>query len=125
MAKQPEFGIQLAPLLKSCIHTSERKLKIVNRIIERCDMQPGPLDSPCWVWLGADSGKGNGAGRGYGRIKIDGIVSATHRVMFACFHGYLPPGRDIDHLCHNRACCNPDHLESVTRLENCKRRDAK
>jgi len=123
MTTKPQFNIPFGPMPVGFICHSKRNTDLINRIIARCDLQQGPLDTPCWVWLGADSGKGDAAGRGYGRIKVDGVSSAVHRVMFACFHGYIPPGRDVDHLCENRRCCNPDHLESVTHKTNCKRRN--
>lgn len=125
MPKTPDNGVPFPPVIKTRVDLSTRKLSIINRVISKCDMVERGHGSPCWEWLGANSGRGDGAGRGYGRIKIDGVVSATHRVMFACFHGYLPPNRDVDHLCHNRICCNPDHLDSVTHKQNCKRRDIK
>lgn len=124
MAKKPKDGVQWQPDPVGYVALSERGLKMVNRILAKCDLvYRGYTDtdgnpSPCWEWLGGNSGNGDGAGRGYGRIKIDSQVSATHRVMFSCFHGYLPPKRDVDHKCHNRICCNPDHLESVTRKKN-------
>ena len=80
------------------------------------------LPSACWVWKGADSGKGTGAGRGYGRISINGQNVGVHRVMFTHVYGFIPYNKHIDHLCNNRMCCNPDHLELVTPKENHKRR---
>ena len=123
MTKEPAEGVQFPPPLTSHASYSPRKIKLINRIIRGCDMvytgfKIDGEPSPCWEWLGANSGNGNGAGRGYGRIKVDSHISAVHRVMFVCFHGYLPPKRDVDHLCRNRICCNPDHLKSVTRLQN-------
>jgi hypothetical protein len=42
----------------------------------------------------------------------------AHRVVYIALRGGLPIHRDVDHLCHNRRCCNPDHLEAVTHRVN-------
>lgn len=99
---------------------STRKNKIIDRIFSRCVED----ENGCMVWQGGTSGKikkGVG-GRGYGRIRIQGKTSATHRVIYTCFHGYIPSCLDIDHICNNKLCCNPNHLEAVSHKENCKRR---
>lgn len=53
---------------------------------------------------------------------LDGHTVAVHIVMFCNFFGLIPGNKQIDHKCNNRLCCNPDHLEMVTHLENQKRR---
>jgi len=73
--------------------------------------------SGCWVWVGALSSNGYGSFRA-----IPAIAEAAHRVSYRLRHGALPPkGFDLDHLCRNRACVNPDHLEVVTRSVNLNR----
>ena len=78
----------------------------------------------CLTWQGGHSGDAP-AGGGYGRISIDGSTSAVHRVAYTIFYGYLPNRSEVDHLCGNRLCFNPFHLERVTRKQNCRRRDKK
>lgn len=69
----------------------------------------------CWRWKGSISRQGYGSLT----IKEDGksrIVSA-HRMAFRLHHGKWPD-QCIDHLCRNRSCCNPAHLEDVSNKEN-------
>jgi hypothetical protein len=58
---------------------------------------------------------------GYGRISENYRSVLAHRVSYEAAKGPVPDGLQLDHLCRNRACCNPDHLEPVTRSENAKR----
>jgi hypothetical protein len=69
-------------------------------------------DSGCWVFTGFLS-------RGYGRIQITTNRGAlVHRVVYESLVGPIPDGLVIDHLCRNRACCNPEHLRVVTQQVN-------
>lgn len=73
----------------------------------------------CWEWTGATNKKG------YGELKFqfsEGIVYLkAHRVFYELFVGEIPEGLEIDHLCRNRKCVNPKHLEPVTTQENIMR----
>ena len=63
-------------------------------------------------------------GSGYGVIGLGGRggkTARTHRVVYEALVGPIPEGLDIDHLCRNRSCCNPQHLEPVTRQVNAQR----
>lgn len=72
--------------------------------------------SGCWEWQAV---KTNG---GYGHIHVGGPVKKlAHRVSYELFIGHIPEGLTIDHLCRNRGCCNPRHLEPVTHRENMRR----
>lgn len=75
----------------------------------------------CHIWQGSHSG--NGRGGGYPRMSLDGQTVAVHRVMYVNANGYVPSKKQIDHVCRNRMCVNPAHLEMVTHKENQRRRD--
>ena len=57
---------------------------------------------------------------GYGRKRLYGETLA-HRVAWVGANGPIPKGMEIDHLCNNRGCINPQHLDVVTHAENMKR----
>lgn len=66
----------------------------------------------CWEWTGVLSDNG------YSRFYMNGSMHYGHRVSFEHFTGPIPDGLEIDHLCRNRKCVNPDHLDAVTRRVN-------
>lgn len=69
----------------------------------------------CWNWQRAIN-KG-----GYGTICYMANRWFVHRLCYEMFRGPIPEGYEVDHLCRNRRCLNPDHLEPVTKLENIRR----
>lgn len=69
----------------------------------------------CWNWIGRIE-------RGYGTINICNDRFAAHRMSYELFRREtIPLDMTIDHLCRNRVCVNPYHLEVVTLSENVKR----
>jgi hypothetical protein len=68
--------------------------------------------SECWEWIAYRDR------HGYGRFNIDRIPELAHRVSYRLLQGEIPNGMTLDHLCRNRACVNPAHLEPVSRGEN-------
>jgi hypothetical protein len=58
---------------------------------------------------------------GYGYFLLDGKERPAHRVAYEWTYGPIPDGLVIDHLCRNKRCVNPDHLEAVTHLANVQR----
>lgn len=62
----------------------------------------------CWNWVGVKSTGG------YGRLNIKGEMIQAHRISYEDKYGKILSKMEIDHLCRNRLCVNPDHLEAVT-----------
>jgi hypothetical protein len=69
-------------------------------------------EDACWEWTG---GKWP---TGYGAFKLNGTHVNAHRVSYELLVGDIPDGLVVDHLCRNRGCVNPAHLEPVTFREN-------
>lgn len=70
----------------------------------------------CWLWIGSKKG------RGYGKFTAKGKQLSAHRYSYELHTGKIKPGMQIDHLCKNKLCVNPKHLEQVTNQENQLRR---
>lgn len=68
----------------------------------------------CWNWTGE-------LRAGYGRYYLGNKRLSAHRYVYEMVNGKIPEGLQIDHLCHNKACVNPSHLEPVSASENIRR----
>jgi hypothetical protein len=75
-------------------------------------------DSGCWEWIAGRFGGPNGR---YGSFSVKKTPVLAHRMAYELFKGPIPPGLQIDHLCRNTICVNPDHLEAVTPRVNVHR----
>lgn len=84
-------------------------------LLERFESKytPEPM-SGCWLWVG------NQNREGYGSFFWDSCSQniPAHRASYLLFKGPIQPRWEIDHLCKNRCCVNPEHLRMVTKTEN-------
>lgn len=77
------------------------------------------MQNGCWEWTAAKS-------KGHGRFwdSQAGRIVQAHRFSYETLIGPIPQRKDLDHLCRNKPCVNPLHLEPVTRRVNCQRGDS-
>ena len=87
------------------------KLKSIIRFLEKID----DTKNSCWIWTSTKSKKG------YGYFTLNRKLIRAHRLSYELFKGDIPKGLQLDHLCRNRGCVNPEHLEPVTQSVNSKR----
>jgi len=99
--QQFRVGKPLAPLRRRSRGTVEERFDFYARKGEGC-----------WIWTGPrHSG-------GYGTLGVEGEKRYAHRVSHELHIGPIPEGLVIDHICRNKICVNPDHLQAVTNKEN-------
>lgn len=72
----------------------------------------------CWLWTAFKNEDG------YGKIFVAGKIKFAHRVSYELLVGPVPLGKELDHLCRNRSCVNPLHLEAVEHAVNVARGNA-
>jgi hypothetical protein len=75
-------------------------------------ISPRGYKTDCWTWIRSKDS------HGYGAIRRDGKAYRAHRYFYEMHRGAIPEGMQLDHLCRNPDCVNPDHLEPVTNREN-------
>ena len=83
----------------------------VDRFREKVEKQ----ENGCWKWTATIQNLG------YGQFSVNGHLVLAHRFSYELVNGTIPDGYELDHLCRNRSCVNPAHLEVVTHSENGKR----
>jgi len=92
----------------------EKEAKSYERFIKRISV----VASGCWNWTGVLDRDG------YARFHKSKNQHRAHRVSYEFHNGAIPQGLTIDHLCKNKGCVNPEHLEAVTKEENASRHNA-
>ena len=72
-------------------------------------------DNGCWIWTATKTRDG------YAKTCYKRKRCMAHRLIYEYLRGPILPGLQLDHICRNRLCVNPDHMEPVTRKENMRR----
>lgn len=105
-------GASLRPL-------DPRKRNLGKPLAERFFMKVEKTET-CWLWTGSKNHLG------YGQIWLsdEKRVAMAHRVSVRLHGREIPPGYEVDHLCRNPSCVNPEHLEPVTHEVNMDRAPA-
>lgn len=93
------------------LSAEERHIQDTERLLENTLLVLHPTMGTCWQWTGP-------LYLGYGRCSYKGKNQGAYRASYIHFKGAIPPNLTLDHLCRNRACINPSHLEPVTTGEN-------
>lgn len=76
--------------------------EILDKLVEKTES--------CWLWKGSQNSSGYGQ---HGSHKRPGAETLAHRKLYAMNYGPIPKGLQIDHLCREKLCVNPEHLEAV------------
>jgi len=93
------------------IGVTEAAALLPARIAKKFALDP----NGCWTWRAAKSPLG------YGKVSMLGKNRFAHRIVYELLVGPIPSGLTCDHLCRNRACVNPAHIEIVDAATNTKR----
>lgn len=107
--------VENARLARGQVYVPVPHVPIQFSMQQRLEEQRRITDSGCWEWTGRLHPKG------YAYIGTGGSLRHVHRVAYELWVGPIPDGLQLDHLCRNRCCFNPAHLEPVTREENLRR----
>lgn len=90
---------------------AQEQVLLIRRLLSR--IRPTDLldEDNCWNWV-------SGKSHEYGVLLVDGKNEFAHRLSYRLFVAELVKNKEIDHLCQNKSCVNPRHLELVNHSEN-------
>ena len=94
-------------------HMPPRTRPPLDRFVEKFRQDPA---TGCWIWTAYVDPV-----VGYGTFLMPRGTTRAHRAAYELFIGAIPAGLTIDHLCRNKVCVNPAHLEAVTQRVNTNR----
>ena len=108
------------------VYSKRSEDQILNNKISQCKRYNKPIDDiarfwsyvdiqelfDCWEWQGGCNSDG------YGNFRFNGKTRQSHRLSYQFYHGAIPKGKQINHKCNNRKCCNPFHLYAGTKQDN-------
>lgn len=95
---------------------TRNQIEIIDRIMSQVNKT-----NYCWEWTGRKAGKKQNS---YGQIYYNGRQQMVHRIVYEELVDLLEITDTVDHLCRNKFCVNPEHLEAVSLRENVKRMHA-
>ena len=101
--------------MKPVVGQSKPTSRVIERFARKVLLPEDPYSDECWLWVGSRNRQN------YGQFNYGGRVVGAHRIAYELLRGGIPEGLEIDHLCRNPQCVNPDHLEPVTDRENIMR----
>lgn len=101
----------IGPCLKLQQPRPHRRRPELDRFIEKVLI----ADSGCWEWVGSRLPSGYGR---FGDVNKRSAMVLAHRWSYEYFAGPIPAGAVIDHMCRNKLCVNPLHIDAVTPYEN-------